>query len=356
MSLFTDDWYRFFWPLVRRIDPETAHNLAIWALQRGLLPKPRVVNASVLHQSLWGMDFPNPVGLAAGFDKDARVFAAMLAQGFGFVEVGSVTPKAQPGNAKPRLFRLEEDRAVINRMGFNSEGHLAAAARLKNRVRTGGVVGVNLGKNKTTQDGAADYEAGARRFGALADFLVINVSSPNTPGLRALQGAKALEDVLSRTQAALREAVGEEAPPLLLKIAPDLSDEDKADIAHVSLKSGIDGLIVTNTTVERPQSLKSAFKGEGGGLSGRPLLAPSTRVLQEMFAATAGKMTLIGVGGIHDGRTAYQKIRAGASLVELYSAMVYRGPGVAARVNVELAALLKADGFSAISEAVGQGI
>jgi len=295
------------------------------------------------------------VGLAAGFDKDARVYAQMLGQGFGFVEVGSITPEPQPGNPKPRLFRLEQDGAVINRMGFNSEGHAASMARLQNRNRMGGIVGVNLGKNKLTEDAAADYEIGARNFGPLADFMVINVSSPNTPGLRALQGPEVLRELLRRTQAALSDACsGAGKPPLLLKIAPDLTDEDKADIAHVALETKIDGLIVTNTTIERPDSLQSSHRGEGGGLSGRPLFAPSTRVLAELYHATQGKLPLVGVGGIEDGRGAYEKILAGASLVELYSAMVYQGPGLAARVNRELAEILKADGFASVAHAVGQ--
>jgi len=351
------DPYRLAWPLVRLLDPEIAHGLAVRALEMGLVPSPAPIEDDVLRVRLWDMVFPNPVGLAAGFDKDARVHGQMLDQGFGFVEVGSITPQPQPGNPKPRLFRLESDRGVINRMGFNCEGHAASVARLQRRDRTRGIVGVNLGKNKTTEDAAADYEIGADRFAALADFMVINVSSPNTPGLRALQGAEALRELLVRTKEALTKAAtrdGVARPPLLLKIAPDLTDEDKADIAHVSMDVGIDGLIVTNTTIERPDTLSSAHKGEGGGLSGRPLFEASTRVLGEMYAATGGKMVLVGVGGIESGRDAYEKILAGASLVELYSAMIYEGPGLAARVNRELAALLKADGFASVLHAVGQ--
>ncbi|MBF0249599.1 MAG: quinone-dependent dihydroorotate dehydrogenase [Alphaproteobacteria bacterium] len=346
--------YRLAWPLVRLIDPETAHGWAVRALELGVSAGSGGFADPVLHARVWGLDFPNPVGLAAGFDKDARVHAPMLKLGFGFVEVGSITPRSQPGNPKPRLFRLEEDRAVINRMGFNSEGHEPAVRRLQGRDGSVGIVGVNLGKNKETEDAAADYEIGARNFAALADFLVINVSSPNTPGLRALQGPEPLRDLLSRTKAALLDAAPGSAPPLLLKIAPDLTDEDKADIAAVSMDVGIDGLIVTNTTIARPDTLKSRHRGEGGGLSGRPLFHPSTRVLAEMYAETKGRMVLVGVGGIEDGRGAYEKILAGASLVELYSAMVYHGPALAARVNRELATLLKADGFSNVAEAVGK--
>jgi len=349
------DPYCLIWPFVRLIDPETAHGLAIRALETGMVPAPAKVQDDVLEVRLWGMNFPNPVGLAAGFDKDARVHAQMLNQGFGFVEVGSITPRPQPGNPKPRLFRLERDRAVVNRMGFNSEGHDASFKRLQQRDRTRGIVGVNLGKNKTSEDAATDYEMGARVFGPLADFMVINVSSPNTPGLRALQGPEPLRDLLGRTKTALLEATKAcRTPPLLLKIAPDLTDEDKADIAHVSQEVAIDGLIVTNTTIERPDTLTSSHKGETGGLSGRPLFEASTRVLAEMYSATKGEMPLIGVGGIEDGRGAYEKILAGASLVELYSAMIYRGPGLAAQVNRELADILKAEGFASVLHAVGQ--
>ena len=347
--------YKLMWPLVRLLDPERAHGLALTALKCGLMPTPTQIKDDVLSVKLWDLTFPNPVGLAAGFDKDAEVYGKMLAQGFGFVEVGSITPRPQPGNPKPRLFRLEDDRAVINRMGFNSEGHDASVARLQNRDKGLGIVGINLGKNKETEDAAADYEIGARNFGALADYMVINVSSPNTPGLRALQGPEPLRELLTRTKTALIEATKDtRTPPLLLKIAPDLTDEDKSDIAQVSQEVGIDGLIVTNTTIERPDSLQSSHKGETGGLSGRPLFEASTRVLGEMYEATGGKMVLVGVGGIEDAQTAYAKFLAGASLVQLYSAMVYQGPGIAAAINRELAGMLKADGFASVLHAVGQ--
>lgn len=355
MSDNTFDSYRLMWPLIRLMDPERAHGLAVRALESGLVPRPRTVKDDVLHVKLWGLEFPNPIGLAAGFDKDARVYGPMLGQGFGFVEVGSITPEPQPGNPKPRLFRLEEDRAVINRMGFNSEGHAASVARLQGRDRTQGVVGINLGKNKLTEDAAADYELGAKAFGPLADYLVVNVSSPNTPGLRALQGPAVLRELLRRTQAALADSTGGNRPPLVLKIAPDLTDEDKADIAQVALEVGLGGLIVSNTTIERPASLRSRHKGETGGLSGRPLFQPATQVLREMFTATKGEIPLIGVGGIENGQGAYEKILAGASLVQLYSAMVYAGPGIAARVARELAERLKADGFASVSDAIGKG-
>ncbi|NQU56021.1 MAG: quinone-dependent dihydroorotate dehydrogenase [Rhodospirillales bacterium] len=346
------DLYCLAAPFIRMLDPEVAHGLAIKALNMGLIPAAAGFEDSVLEQTLWGRTFANPVGLAAGFDKNAEVVDAMLGQGFGFVEIGSVTPKPQPGNPRPRLFRLPTDGAVINRMGFNNDGVEAVAARLKKRARKG-IVGVNLGKNKDSEDANADYKTGIAKLAALADYLVVNVSSPNTPGLRALQGREPLQALLQSVLAARAEAVPANPPPLLLKIAPDLGDEDKSDIAEVALATGIDGLIATNTTIERPESLHDANAKEAGGLSGRPLLEPSTRVLSEMYHLTEGKIPLIGVGGISCGADAYAKIRAGASLVQFYSAMVYHGPGRVQAIKRELAQLIKADGFSSIGQAIG---
>lgn len=347
------DYYRLAGPLVRLLDPETAHGWTVRALKSRLVPpQPRVEHPS-LEVSLWGLRFSNPVGLAAGFDKNAEVPDAMLGQGFGFVEIGSVTPRPQPGNPKPRMFRLAEDRAIINRMGFNNEGMERVASRLEGRARIG-IVGANLGKNKDTEDAASDYEKGAARLGPLADYVVINVSSPNTPGLRALQGRAQLEDLVGRTRAALNDAIAEaKRPPLLLKIAPDLNDEDLSDIANVALAGALDGLIVSNTTIARPETLVSPHKAETGGLSGAPLLEPSTQVLARMYRLTQGKLPLIGAGGIASGADAYAKIRAGASLVQLYSALVYEGPGLVTRIKRELIACLARDGFSSIAEAVG---
>ena len=314
------------------------------------MPGQQPVRDPVLASRHWGLDFPNPLGLAAGFDKNGEVPDAMLGLGFGFTEIGSVTPRPQPGNPQPRLFRLSDDHAVINRMGFNNRGLEAAAARLAARARTG-IVGANLGKNKDTEDAASDYVKGVEILGPLADYLVINVSSPNTPGLRALQGRAPLEALIGKT----REAVARlPAPkPLLLKIAPDLTEEDRADIADVALASGLDGLIVTNTTIARPDSLRSASAREAGGLSGAPLFEPSTRLLGEMYKLTGGKIVLVGVGGIGSGEQAYAKIRAGASLLQLYSALIYGGPPLITRINRDLAAFLKRDGFSTLAQAVG---
>ncbi|WP_142849962.1 quinone-dependent dihydroorotate dehydrogenase [Telmatospirillum sp. J64-1] len=345
------DYFRLAGPLVRMLDPEAAHGLTLRALKMGLVPGQPKGDDPVLAQRLWGRDFANPVGLAAGFDKNAEVPDAMLAQGFGFVEIGSVTPRPQPGNPKPRLFRLSEDGAVLNRMGFNNEGLDAVAARLKARKRVG-IVGANLGKNKETEDAASDYEKGVAALAPLADYIVVNVSSPNTPGLRALQGREPLAELIGRVRRALDAAVRENTPPLLLKIAPDLTEEDKRDIAQVALEGRLDGMIVSNTTITRP-NVSSPLAKETGGLSGRPLFALSTQVLGDMYRLTDGRLTMVGVGGISSGAEAYAKIRAGASLVQLYSALVYAGPGLVTRIKAELAQALKRDGFETISQAIG---
>lgn len=344
------DPYRVAGPLLRALDPERAHGLAIKALQRGLVPRPAPVDDPILRTTVWGRDFPNPIGLAAGFDKNAEVPDAMLALGFGFVEIGSITPRAQPGNPKPRMFRLTEDEGVINRLGFNCEGLSAAVPRLAARARVG-IVGANLGKNKDTADAASDYESGTAALGRYCDYLVCNVSSPNTPGLRALQGKQPLQDLITRVQRML--ATLPHPPPLVLKIAPDITDEDKRDIAEVSLTSGIAGLIVGNTTITRPPTLQSRYRDETGGLSGRPLFALSTKVLADMYAATGGRLPLVGTGGIASGADAYAKIRAGASLVQLYSALVYQGPALIGRIARDLAGLLRRDGFAGVADAVG---
>ena len=362
---FSDSLYRLLRPALFQLEAERAHRLAVRLL--AAMPPARGATAQhSLQQTLWSRDFPNPIGLAAGFDKNAEAWRGALGLGFGCVEIGSVTPRPQAGNPRPRLFRLVEDRAVINRMGFNNDGMEAVAQRLAARdpkagiaradiaragIARAGIVGVNLGKNKETVDAAADYELGVTKLGPLADYLVINVSSPNTPGLRALQGKEPLAELITRTRAA-RDRL-QARPPLLLKIAPDLTEDDQRDIADVALELGLDGLIISNTTIARPPLRATRHAGEAGGLSGAPLFAPSTALLARMYRLTGGKMPLIGVGGIATARDVYAKIRAGASLVQIYSAMVYEGPGLAARLVRDLPALLAADGFATISAAIG---
>ena len=339
-------------PLVRRLDPETAHRLAIRALALGIGPRPAEPEDPLLATNVWGRDFANPLGLAAGFDKHAEAMPALLAMGFGFVEVGSVTPRPQLGNPRPRVFRLPEDEAVINRYGFNSDGLEAVARRLSSYRARGasGLVGVNLGKNKDSPDAAEDYALGARKLASYADYLVINVSSPNTPGLRALQSRRELEQ-LAR---AVRAALPQPAPPLVLKIAPDLQEADLEDIAALALDGALDGLIVSNTTIQRPDSLRSAQRHQAGGLSGRPLFELSTSVLKKVYRLTKGRVPLIGVGGIASGTDAYRKLRAGASLIQLYTALSLQGPGLIGRIKRELAEALRRDGLAGPADAVGR--
>ncbi|MCW2245365.1 dihydroorotate dehydrogenase [Azospirillum fermentarium] len=350
------DLYPLVGPVLRSLDAELAHTLSIKSLGLGFGPVQSEPDDPILRTSVWGLDFANPVGLAAGYDKNAEVTGPMLRMGFGFVEAGSVTPRPQPGNPKPRLFRLPAQGAVLNRMGFNNEGLEVFARRLEDRRGTPssppGVVGANLGKNKDTVEAADDYVLGVRRLAPLADYLVVNVSSPNTPGLRALQGRGPLETLLRRVLEA-RDACATARPPVLLKIAPDLTDEDKTDIAAVALATGIDGLVVSNTTIARPNGIPDRFRDEAGGLSGRPLFAASTALLGEIYRLTEGRLPIVGVGGIASADDAYAKIRAGASLVQLYSALVYGGPGLLWAIKSGLAGRLRRDGFSCVADAVG---
>ena len=333
--------------ILRGLDPETAHGLALTALKAGLGGRVDARDA-VLATRVAGLDLPNPVGLAAGFDKNGEALHGLARAGFGFVECGSVTPRPQPGNPKPRLFRLSQDRAVINRMGFNNKGLEAFARNLERRPRTA-VIGANLGANKDTEDKAADYVAGLIRLRGLADYFAVNVSSPNTPGLRNLQGRAALDDLLGR----LAEARGADPAPLFLKIAPDLAEAEVVMIVEACAAHGLDGLIVSNTTLDRPESLRSAHVGESGGLSGAPLKDKALMALTWAHRASAGRLALIGVGGIASGADAYARIRAGASAVQLYSALIYEGPGLVGRIRRDLADRLKADGFGSVQEAVG---
>lgn len=343
--------------LLRRLDPETAHRVTIRTLASGLVPAPRTPQLPAsLSTRVLGFQLAHPIGLAAGFDKDGEAFAGLGRIGAGFVEVGTVTPRPQPGNPRPRVFRLEPDAAVINRYGFNNQGLAAVRARLARRRPGSGVVGANVGANKGVRTPEADYAAGVAAMAPVADYLVVNVSSPNTPGLRDLQDPAPLAGLL-RAALEARDAAAQSArPPLLLKIAPDLDDGRIAAIVETAIGCGVDGLIVSNTTVARPASLVGEARGEAGGLSGRPLFETSTRVLAVAARAAAGRVPLIGVGGVEDGRTAFEKIRAGASLVQLYTALVYRGPGLFLAVARELAALLEANGFVSVGDAVGSGV
>ena len=352
--------YKLLRPLAFALDAETAHRAAITALK--LYPKRRPpAFPGSLTTSVAGLGFPSPVGLAAGFDKDAEVFGPMLRLGFGFVEVGTLTPLPQAGNDKPRLFRLEEDRAVINRMGFNNRGQADALARLAKRDRSLGIVGVNIGANKSSMatvrgdgrqagldDRIADYAAGVRAMSAVADYLTINISSPNTPGLRQLQDEGALRALLS----ALHEVRIVGGPPIFLKVAPDLGQGEPDQIVRVAMQHGIDAIIVANTTITRP-ALRSRHAGETGGLSGAPLRILALQALRAFRTASGGALPLIAAGGIASTDDAWERIRAGASLVQLYSAMIYEGPGVARRIAKGLAARLTEHGFASISEAVG---
>ena len=337
--------YPLLRPFAFLADPEAAHRATIAALSVApLLPLPSFDPA--LASNVAGLRFPSPVGLAAGFDKDAYVPDAMLGLGFGFVEVGTVTPLAQAGNPRPRLFRLKADRAVINRMGFNNQGQAAAVERLSNRPRRG-VVGVNIGANKDSSDRIADYAQGVRAMSAVADYVTVNISSPNTPGLRDLQSGGELSELL----AAVREA-RMPGPPVFLKVAPDLEAGDQARIVRAAIDHGIDALIVANTTLSRPP-LRSRDAGQAGGLSGRPLKALALDQLRAFRAESGGELPLIAVGGIENADDAWQRIAAGASLVQLYSALVYEGPGLAKRIAKGLAERLKREGFATLAEAVG---
>ncbi|MGV9007538.1 MAG: quinone-dependent dihydroorotate dehydrogenase [Brevundimonas sp.] len=335
--------------LLRRLDPETAHGLTIRALARVPLPAPPA-DDPILATRVGGLKLGNPLGLAAGLDKNAEALRGLSRLGFGFVECGSVTPQPQAGNPKPRLFRLPEDRAVINRMGFNNAGLDAFADRLAQRP-SATVVGANLGANKDTEDRAADYVTGLRRLAGLADYFTVNISSPNTPGLRALQGRAALDDLLGR----ICEARSPGGAPVFLKIAPDLTPGEIGMIVEATLAHGINGLIVSNTTLDRPDSLRSARKTEAGGLSGAPLKARAMAALRAAAEAGAGRLPLIAVGGIDSGAEAYARIRAGAAAVQIYSALIYEGPGLVGRIKRDLAECLRRDGFSTVDEAIVAG-
>lgn len=317
-------------PFLHALDPETAHRATILGLRSAILPAARADDPRLAVEA-FGLRFPNPVGIAAGFDKNAEAVDPLFSLGFGFVEIGTVTPRPQPGNPRPRLFRLPQAKGVINRFGFNSEGHAAVHARLARRATRGGIVGVNLGANKDSADRAADYAAGVEAFADVASYFTINVSSPNTPGLRDLQEAQALDDLLARVIAA-RDAQATRRP-LLLKIAPDVALDQLDDIVRVAFSRGIDGMIVSNTTVSRPDAVTDRQRAETGGLSGKPLFNLSTHILRETAKRVEGRIPLVGVGGIDSPATAREKLAAGATLVQLYSALVFEGIGLVGRIK-----------------------
>lgn len=341
---------------LRLLPAETAHDWTLAALERlpRRTPPPDPAGLAV---SLAGLSLTNPIGLAAGFDKDARVADAMFGLGFGFVEVGSVTPEPQPGNPKPRAFRLAHDRAVINRYGFNSQGLDQVAARLQARAGRPGVLGANLGANKTSADRIGDYVTGLKRLYPFVQFVTVNISSPNTEALRELQGEASVNELLARVMAARAlMATDHGSKPVFLKVAPDLDAEGIDIIAQAATRHHVDALVIANTTIARPKSLTSAAKGEAGGLSGAPLFAPSTETLKAFYRRLGGATPLIGVGGVGSADQAYAKIRAGASAIQLYTALVYEGPGLVARIKAGLATRLARDGFDTLAQAVGTAV
>lgn len=345
----------FLRPLVHCLQPEVAHSLGLWALRNDLLTPARLPENPALAISAFGLDFPHPVGLAAGFDKNAEAVEGLFSQGFSFVEAGTVTPLAQPGNPRPRIFRLPEDEAVINRLGFNNHGLSVFVDNLRRLNKKHGVVGANIGKNKDSEDAIADYVRGLMAVYPYADYITVNISSPNTPGLRNLQKRdelSALLAALASARAACTMAHSWQVP-LLLKVAPDLDKEERRDVAELVLQHGIDGMIISNTTISRPPAVTGEYKSEAGGLSGRPLLSLSTEVLSDFYRLTEGRIPLIGAGGVASADDAYAKIRAGATLVQLYSALVYQGFGLIKRIHHGLGELMLRDGFSHIREAIG---
>jgi len=349
--------YHLARPLVFKMDPELAHQLTVKALKTLPVPTCGTVKSEKLTQNIWGLDFLNPVGVAAGFDKNAEVVSSVFHLGFGFTEVGTVTPKTQNGNPKPRIFRDPKSQSVINRMGFPNKGALEFKENLEKflhmKDRPKGIIGINIGMNKEQNDPAHDYCALIRSLGPIADFLVVNISSPNTPGLRDLQKKKTLQAFLKRLRDEQKSCCGKQNPPLLIKLAPDLDEPQQEEIADILLSENIDGIVLSNTTTSRPASLPQNFSQKIGGLSGAPLRAMSTQIIRNFYKLTRGKLPIIGIGGISNAEEAYEKIKAGASLVEVYTGLVYEGPMIASAINKGLLSLLERDGLSHISEAIG---
>ena len=349
------NYFKILRPFLFTLNAETAHNLAIKALKYDLVPSSKIKHYSTLKNEVLGINFDNPIGMAAGFDKNAEVFSRLFNFGFGFVECGTVTPKAQAGNPKPRLFRLAEDKAIINRLGFNNKGienYLRNVAKHKNHQQ---ILGLNIGKNKDTVNAIDDYALLLDKVYQLSSYITINISSPNTKNLRDLQKKDELELFLAAIAQKKKDLVKKygKSVPILLKIAPDLNDVEQQAIAKITLKHKIDGLIISNTTIANRELLTSKYKGETGGLSGAPLLKDSTKVLKNIYKLTKGAIPIIGVGGIASAEDAYQKIKAGASLVQIYSSFIYEGFGLVEIIKKDLDALLQRDGFKNVSEAIG---
>ncbi|XP_047531250.1 dihydroorotate dehydrogenase (quinone), mitochondrial [Vanessa atalanta] len=348
-------------PLSQRLNPEWAHKIGVSALKYGIFPTENFEDPKVLNTKFLKYQLSNPIGIAAGFDKHGDAITGLRNIGFSIVEIGSITPEPQPGNPKPRVFRLPEDSAVINRYGFNSEGHKEVYDKIRNidkALLQNGLLGVNLGKNKNSNDAVQDYSLGIKKFQNIADYFVINISSPNTPGLRSLQNKNELQELLAGVNKTLNSLEGAKRPPLLLKLAPDLTLEEMKDIVSVITKkeTKVDGLIISNTTIERPSLINQEFSSETGGLSGKPLTNKSTDIIRTMYKLTKGSIPIIGVGGVFTGQDAYEKILAGASVVQIYTALIYHGPPVVTKIKSELAQLLLKDGYNDVSSAVGKGV
>ncbi|CAG9787788.1 unnamed protein product [Diatraea saccharalis] len=348
-------------PVSQFINPEWAHLIGVSALKYGVIPPERYRDPKILETTFLGHYLSNPIGIAAGFDKHGDAIKGLRNIGFSIIEIGSVTPEAQPGNPKPRVFRLPEDKAVINRYGFNSEGHDEVYKKLQNIDKTilnKGLLGINLGKNKLSQNANEDYVRGVKKFGNIADYFVINISSPNTPGLRSLQNKDELKSLLTELNKIRNTMSLDYNKPLLLKLAPDLSFDEMKDIVSIIMKneSKVDGLIISNTTVDRSFLVNKEFSTEAGGLSGKPLYNKSTDMIKQMYKLTKGKIPIIGVGGVFSGQDAYEKILAGASVIQIYTALIYHGPPIVTKIKTELAELLEKNGYSNVNEAVGKGV
>ena len=344
--------------LLRNLPPELAHMLTLKSLQFSFRNK-KIFDDPILYQHLFGLDFSNPLGLAAGFDKNVEVVNSLLNLGFSFIEAGTVTPKPQYGNEKPRVFRLVEDSAVINHLGFNNKGSEYAKQKLRTmnlNVLSKGIVGINIAKNKDTTNYLDDYNYCLEKLGPLAHYVTINISSPNTPGLRDLQNRGQIESLVQTLKDKKNSTSTLESTPIFFKIAPDLNEEQIRDIALMSLANNVDGLVISNSTIDRPKSLKSSFKNEVGGLSGTPLFLKSTLMLKKMYSLTNGQIPLIGVGGISNGFECYEKIKAGASLVQLYTAIIYKGPQIISKIKLDLTNSLKTDGYKNVKEAIGREV